>query len=259
MNTFLNKPGLIKVLERIKELLDQKANKGQSDSVSIYTPKNMYTLSFQDGVLSSQVLSAELPGTPDMIDIDVPNGAHYLEFTHGLFSGCVSTKDHVDDGLIYIGNNSTKPSWRKLIDADIPDLSASKITKGILPLARGGSGGGSFQPISVDIANEVTILNNTVNSINTQFQRWGTIHLFQIDFKFTNTLSSTDWVDIIKLDSKYSPGYSVISTGTNTYKYIFDAYMSSSGQISVRKIKENIAPSVANNIAFLFLKSPAIL
>lgn len=58
--------------------------------------------------------------------------------------------------------SSGTPGFRSLVAADIPNLDAGKITTGILPVARGGTGAGSFT------GNAVVVTNAAGTALTTQ-------------------------------------------------------------------------------------------
>jgi len=110
-----------------------------------------------DGVTWKNLDATGGSGTVTSVDMSLPNifsvtGSPVT--TAGTLTAALASQN---GNLVFAspnGSNGT-PTFRALVPADIPDLNASKITAGTLPIARGGTGSGSKN--FVDLTNAQTV------------------------------------------------------------------------------------------------------
>jgi hypothetical protein len=110
-------------------------------------------------------------GTVGATNLRVHNGGNYVQLAAPALSGILNLTLPAADGAngaLMKTNGAGQLSFGALSAADVPNLDAGKITTGVLPVARGGTGSGSFGNQSVLVSNLTGSAVSSLNCVNGQ-------------------------------------------------------------------------------------------
>ena len=135
-------------------------------------------------------------------------------------------------------------AFRALVAADIPNLDASKITSGTLPIARGGTGQAATSATMLDNSVISTPTSNYIGEIvNIWLSQWGKIAQISIKFKLqaSNQVAPGERFDLGVLNQEYVPKITAGFSG----RYVNGTINSVNGVIALTNVSN--ATLTSNN------------
>lgn len=151
---------------------------------------------------------------------------------------------------VFAGPNSgsdAAPSFRALTAADIPNLTAaqipnldtSKLTTGILPIARGGTAANGVSLVSG--ADSLITAASGFTFTSADYAQWGKIAMLHVAFNATAADTSTSWKAVGTVISQFRrPMVNVVAQGLNgkTYALMTNGNIQVTGAMSVGSVCE---------------------